>query len=31
MSLLDFRKNDAGDAPEREEYARIIDLDINVI
>ena len=31
MSLLDFRKNDAGDAPEQEEYARIIDLDINVI
>ena len=34
MSLLDFRKNDAGDAgdaPEQEEYARIIDLDINAI
>lgn len=31
MSLLDFRKNDAGGTPEQEEYARIIDLDINVI
>ena len=31
MSLLNFNKNDAGGAPEQEEYARIIVLDINVI
>ena len=31
MSLLNFNKNDAGCAPEQEEYARIIVLDINVI
>ena len=31
MSLLNFNKNDAGGTPEQEEYARIIDLDINVI
>ena len=31
MSLLNFNKNDAGGALEQEEYARIIDLDINVI
>ena len=31
MSLLNINKNDAGGTPEQEEYARIIDLDINVI
>ena len=29
--LINLKKNDAGDAAEQEEYARIIDLDINVI
>ena len=31
MSLLNLKKNDAGGTPEQEEYARIIDLDINAI
>ena len=31
MSLINFIKNDGGGTPEQEEYARIIDLDINVI
>ena len=31
MSLINFNKNDAGGTPEQEEYARIIELDINVI
>ena len=31
MSLLNFNKTDAGGTPKQEEYARIIDLDINVI
>ena len=31
MSLINLKKNDAGGTPEQEEYARIIDLDINAI
>lgn len=31
MNLINLKKNDAGGTPEQEKYARIIDLDINVI